>query len=87
MFQRLNVIKGGCIAPNTENELKFWKDISFKNTVKHESGRMISMPPDAPLYNQWELSKIMKDEVERVKEGIFGKHGAHLAIDDWRICW
>ena len=72
---------------NVENELKFARDVSFTNTVEHASGLRISMPPDEPLYSQWDVPQSLKDELETVSQGIFGKEVDKLELENHRICW
>jgi sarcosine oxidase/L-pipecolate oxidase len=79
--------KGASFPPNAENQLKFARDVSFTNTVEHSSGRLISMPPDEPYYAQWNLSQRMKDELDQVREGIFGKNSSKSFFENYRICW
>lgn len=78
---------GGSIPPNPENELKFWRDVPFKNTVKHHSGRLISMPPDGQHQGQWNVSPAMRSEVEAVGKGVFGALVKTYQIQEHRICW
>lgn len=72
---------------NTENKLKYWRDVSFKNTVQHPSGRQMSMPPSDPDYAQWKLSPGMKAEMDVVNKGILGQVGADFTMQGYRICW
>ena len=78
----------GCsFPPNAENELKFARDVSFVNTVKHPSGEIISMPPSEPEYGQWMVSDMIKTELDLVREGIYGKQAKDLTLENYRICW
>lgn len=45
------------------------------------------MPPSGPQYGQWDLSPGMKEEMDAVREGIFGKAGANFTMSGYRICW
>jgi hypothetical protein len=82
---RMNI--GGSIPPNPEKELKLWRDVPFKNTVKHSSGRLISMPPEKPDYGQWDVSSAMKAEIGEVSKAVFGRKIEAFPIGDYRICW
>lgn len=79
---------GASFLINAENELKFARDVSFIiNTIEHASGLRISMPPDEPLYSQREVPQSLKDELETVSQGIFGKELDSLELENHRICW
>lgn len=79
---------GGNLPPNSDNQLKVYRDESFTNTIHHEaSGQDISAPPDRADYGQWELSPGMKEEVRLVFKGIFGKEAADWKLHNYRICW
>lgn len=78
---------GGNIPPNPENELKFWRDVSFRNTVHHHSGQNISMPPTDPDYGQWEVPKTLRDELDSVTKAIFGGASQDFHITNYRMCW
>ncbi|KAI9798298.1 MAG: hypothetical protein M1833_004870 [Piccolia ochrophora] len=68
--------------------MKITRDISFKNTYTHEaSGQVISAPPDEPDYGQHTIPQGLRDEIETVKKGIYGRQVADLSIDSYRICW
>lgn len=70
------------------NILKFTRDLSFKNTQLHSaSGQMISMPPDKPDQDQYLIPKGLRNEIDAVRKGIFGKRAEDLQIDGYRICW
>ena len=79
---------GGSIPPNAENQLKFYRDVSFTNTIFHEaSGQNISAPPSQHDYAQWELSPGMKQEVGLVSKGIYGEKSKSWELEKFRICW
>ena len=79
---------GGSIPPNTANQLKFYRDVSFTNTIYHEASRQsISMPPIKHDYAQWELSPGMQKEVKLVSQGIYGEKGKDWRLENYRICW
>ncbi|PVH74801.1 sarcosine oxidase [Cadophora sp. DSE1049] len=79
---------GGSIPPNAANQLKFWRDVSFMNTVHHEvSGENISMPPDQADYAQWEVTPGMKRELQAVCKGAFGDKAKNWDLHKFRICW
>ncbi len=76
------------IPPNPENQLKFYRDQSFANTIFHQAAKQnISVPPDHLDYDQWNLSPGMKAEVDRTIRGIYGNKADSWEITDYRICW
>jgi hypothetical protein len=83
----LTSLQGGNIPPNSDDELKFWQEASFMNTVEHSSGQLISMPPNEPDYGQWNVSQKMKDEVALLNQSVFGAEGRSFHIENYRICW
>jgi hypothetical protein len=47
----------------------------------------MSMPPDEPLYSQRDVPQRLKDELETVSQGIFGKKVDNSELENYRICW
>ncbi|KAG8531732.1 uncharacterized protein KY384_003364 [Bacidia gigantensis] len=78
--------RGGSLPPTVRHELKYWRDVSVRNSIKHASGQVFSAPPDKPLYDQWEVPQTLKDEVRYVSESLFGKR-EDLKISNHRLCW
>ncbi|KAK9769255.1 putative FAD dependent oxidoreductase domain-containing protein [Seiridium cardinale] len=79
---------GGVIPTNPENQIKFYRDVSFTNTILHEAaGQNISVPPNRADYDQWNLSPGMKTEVGLTVKGIYGDKSADWKFTDYRICW
>jgi len=78
-------------APMYDNEpytVKFCRDESYKNTVKHEaSGQSFSTPPNEPGQAQKTPNEGLKKRLDIVKKGILGDRGAKLKFDDYRVCW
>ncbi|VBB84701.1 Putative Sarcosine oxidase [Podospora comata] len=84
----LDTVIGGSLPPNSDNQLKVYRDESFRNTVLHEaSGQEISVPPSKPSYDQWDLSPGMKKEIRSSFEGIFGEKAKNWELFNYRICW
>ncbi|KAL8671849.1 MAG: hypothetical protein Q9168_003665 [Polycauliona sp. 1 TL-2023] len=79
--------RGGNIPPNSDHELKFWRDISFRNTVQHHCGEAISMPPVEPEYGQWNVPKKLRNELDSVAKAIFGDTLQDFSLIKHRICW
>lgn len=79
---------GGVIPPNPENQLKFYRDQSFANTIFHETAQQnISAPPEKADYDQWNVSVGMKTEIRRTVKGVYGNKSDNWEIKDYRICW
>ncbi|KAI0143780.1 sarcosine oxidase-like protein [Xylariaceae sp. FL1272] len=79
---------GLAMPPNSENRVKFTRDVSFTNTIRHErSGQNVSVPPDGNDYDQWQLSPGMKRELRQVCHGIYGSVSDDWELKDYRICW
>ncbi|KAK0659138.1 putative sarcosine oxidase [Cercophora samala] len=79
---------GGSLPPNSNNELKVYRDESFKNTILHEaSGQQISVPPSKLDYGQRDLTPGMKEELKSTFEGIFGEKAKDWELFNYRICW
>lgn len=84
--------EAGEVMPLTEEDgqysVKFCRDESFKNTVKHEaSGQLISMPPDQSDQGQWSPSEGLKARLETVIKGLLGAKSKDVHIDSYRVCW
>ena len=79
---------GGYIPPDDDGSpLKFWIDVSFKNTTAHgRSGLSFSAPPAAVDYDQWTVPAALARELDEVVEGFLGA-GRKLELDTYRICW
>ncbi|KAI0107547.1 sarcosine oxidase-like protein [Nemania sp. FL0031] len=79
---------GGVIPPNSENRIKFYRDVSFTNTIRHEvTGKDISVPPSRADYDQWNVSLGMKEEVRQTCKGIYGNASDTWELKDYRVCW
>ena len=82
-------LSGEAYPPTPEKVMKFCRDISFSNFYKHaESGQMISTPPlDQEDEGQSNVPLGLKDEIQTVMKGIWGKQAEGMEIDSYRICW
>ena len=69
--------------------MKFCRDISFSNLYKHnELGQIISTPPlEQKDEGQSNVPKGLRDEIQTVMKGIWGRQADGMAIDSYRICW
>ncbi|PQE22930.1 FAD dependent oxidoreductase protein [Rutstroemia sp. NJR-2017a BBW] len=79
---------GEVLPPTPDGILKFCVDVSFKNTLKHDSSRqLISAPPAVPDQAQNVVPASMQGECRRVMKGIYGREVDDLQFDSFRICW
>ncbi|KAM7222023.1 FAD dependent oxidoreductase [Rhypophila decipiens] len=79
-------LQGGYIPPTVHTPLKFWSDMTYKNTVQHPSGRTMSMPPAGEDNNQWAVPEAMSRELEEAAIGILGPDSG-ITLCDFRVCW
>jgi hypothetical protein len=78
----------GCLPLPKINALKYWGQIIFRNTVRHPITSMpLSMPPIQSDYAQWDVPLVLKDDVRRGPESIFGKNQFSQELEKFRICW
>ena len=87
IFGNANRNVGGNIPPNPENELKLWRDVSFRNTVQHLSGQTISMPPIGSDYGQWNVPKTLRVELDSDTNAVVGGASKDFQITNYRMCW
>ncbi|KAF2174959.1 sarcosine oxidase-like protein [Zopfia rhizophila CBS 207.26] len=78
----LMIALGGCLPPTPSNELKFWRDVTFRNTIRHEYGQLISVPD-----HEQSPSPLMKAEVNMVKKSVYGRRANFIELENYRICW
>lgn len=77
--------KGESMPPNRERLFKFTNANTFKNTERHPSGRMVSVPAFAdqsivPEKLKQESLEIVRQRVPQILDG-----GRQVA--QWRLCW
>lgn len=77
---------GGYIPPTSNTPLKFWSDITYKNTIHHPSRRVISAPPVGEGNNQWIVPEAISRELEDAAVGILGPDSG-ITLCDFRVCW
>lgn len=76
-----------------DSQMKFIRDVPWKNTVRHEeSGQSFSVPLTIPSKSQWtdpeDFPLGLKEEIEIVAKGIYGgKEGSNLLPNTLRMCW
>lgn len=78
-------------APLSDQEpytVKFCRDESYKNTIRHEaSGQEFSVPPAESGELQTTVNRGLMQAHEIVKDGILGEPGKSVKIDKYRVCW
>lgn len=83
----------GTLPPNEKNQVKWWGQRSFKNTLPidlSESGskfREVSMPPRESDYSQLKVAPVLIKDVESAKQTTFGSKGKSWELEQHRICW
>ncbi|RAL58929.1 hypothetical protein DID88_009220 [Monilinia fructigena] len=81
-------VMGAVLPPTPDGVLKFYVDVSLKNTTRHKhSGHMISTPPNETDQAQHTVPKSLEDECHRVMKGIYGKTSEDFKFDSFRLCW
>lgn len=80
------------MPPTPERQLKFIRDVPFRNTIYHPaSGQSFSVPLSSIERSQWTSSDSMpssiKREVDTVLKGIYGTEAKGLRPDVYRFCW
>ncbi|KAH7140175.1 FAD dependent oxidoreductase [Dactylonectria estremocensis] len=90
-FQGYSAEVGGFIGslpptPDT-HEMKWWGQTIFKNTKEVLPGRYVSVPPSAPDYAQWKVSRQLKDDIKHAAEVFYGSETDSWTFDKHRICW
>lgn len=80
------------MPPTPQRQLKFIRDVPFRNTVYHPaSGQSISVPLTSIERSRWTSPENMpsgiREEVGRVLNGIYGKEIKGLRPDVYRFCW
>ena len=80
------------MPPTPDRQLKFIRDVPFRNTIDHpESSQSISVPLTSIERSQWTSSDKMpssiKKEIHMVLNGIYGKEAKGLRPDMNRFCW
>ena len=80
------------MPPTPDRQLKFIRDITMKNTIEHPiSGQQISVPLISTDRSQWTTAentpRQLREEIDTVMKGIFGKEVQGLSPATYRLCW
>lgn len=67
--------------------MKWWGQSIFKNTQEVVGGRLVSAPPDAPDYAEWDVPKSLVDDVNFASRATFGDKCKSWDLEQYRICW
>lgn len=88
------VTQGETMPITPSGQMKFIRDVPFKNTIRHEaSNQSISIPLTVPSKSQWTdpsefPSSILKEEIDIVAKGVYGsKEAGNLSPTSFRMCW
>ena len=77
--------KGEAMPPNRERLFKFTNANTFKNTERHPSGRMISVPPSR---DQSIVPQKLKDQsLEIIRQRVPEILDNGRQVDEWRLCY
>ncbi|KAL8934656.1 MAG: hypothetical protein Q9216_005797 [Gyalolechia sp. 2 TL-2023] len=86
--------QGETMPITPDGQLKFIRDVPWKNTVRHhESGQAISIPPTTASESQWTAPETfpagLREEISIVVKGIFGaeEEALQLTPNSFRMCW
>ncbi|KAH7303491.1 FAD dependent oxidoreductase [Stachybotrys elegans] len=77
----------GSLPPTKDRELKWWGSKIFSNVREILPGRFVSAPPAGPDYQQWNVSRRMKQDIIEQKDLWFGSKSKHWNMTTHRICW
>ncbi|KAK1753747.1 FAD dependent oxidoreductase [Echria macrotheca] len=81
-------VDAGCLPLPKQGEIKTWGQILFRNTVTHPlTGEVISTPPVAADYNQWDVPPVLKDDARHALKSLFGDSISGEKMNKFRICW
>ena len=80
------------MPPTPQRQLKFIRDVPFRNTVYHPaSNQSLSVPLISAERSLWtspeNMPKGIRKEVDTVLNGIYGKEVKGLRPDVYRFCW
>lgn len=80
------------MPPTPDGQLKFCRDASFANTVKHPaSGQTFSVPPATTGDDQWttpeNMPSALREELCSVVKGLYGSAAEGLELSTFRLCW
>lgn len=80
------------MPPTPDLQLKFIRDVPFRNTIDHpESRQSFSVPLTSIERSQWtssdKIPSSIKTEIDMVLNGIYGKEAKGLRPDTYRFCW
>lgn len=87
------VTQGETMPITPDSQMKFIRDVPWKNTVRHEeSNESFSVPLTTPLKSQWtdpkDFPSTLKGEIGIVAKGIYGeKEAENLSPTFFRMCW
>lgn len=80
------------MPPTPQGQLKFIRDVPFRNTVYHPaSDQLLSVPLTSAERSLWtspdNMPSGIRKEVDMVLNGIYGKEVKGLRPDVYRFCW
>lgn len=86
------LLAGESMPPTPSRQLKFIRDVPFRNTIYDlASNQSFSVPLTNTERSQWTSPENMpsgiRKEIDMVLNGIFGKEAKGLRPDVCRFCW
>ena len=86
------LLAGETMPPTPNRQLKFIRDVPFRNTVYHSaSNQSFSVPLTSTERSQWtspdKMPSGIRKEIDTVMNGIYGKKAEGLRPDVYRFCW
>ena len=80
------------MPPTPNGQLKFIRDVPFRNTVYHSaSDHCFSVPLTSTERSQWtspsDMPSKIRKEIDTVLNGIYGREAKGLKPDFYRFCW
>lgn len=80
------------MPPTSHRQLKFIRDVPFRNTMYHPaSDQSFSVPLISSERSQWtspdNMPNGIRKEIDTVLNGIYGKEVKGLRPDIYRFCW
>ncbi|KAG8625120.1 hypothetical protein KVT40_006871 [Elsinoe batatas] len=77
----------GSLPPTPDGELKWWGRNIFTNDQEVLPGRVVSAPPAASDYGQWNVTKKMQQDIAQANHIFYGKKTSNWKFEKFRVCW
>ena len=67
--------------------MKICRNLGFTHSQYHPEGITLSTPLEETLQSPRLVPQVLRDEVQVVMKGIWGRQAEEMDIDEYRICW